>query len=67
MTLRIREDLQNEAGNQLIDLHGEVAAALLHLVLFGQANPYLHNGTMPIADEYGEVRFFYSIIVPKLT
>ena len=52
---RLREDLQNEAGNPLIDIHGEVASALLHLVLFGKASPYLHNGTMPITDENGEV------------
>jgi hypothetical protein len=51
----MREDLQNEANTPLIDIHGEMIPALLHLLIFGKATPYLHNGTMPVVDENGEV------------
>jgi hypothetical protein len=54
---RMKEDLQNELTIPLVDVHGEVQASVLHLVLFGKASPYLHNGTMPVADENGEVCF----------
>ena len=52
----MREDLQNEDSTPLVDLQGEVRPSLLHLVLFGKASPYLHNGTMELPDENGEVR-----------
>jgi hypothetical protein len=32
-----------------------VQPSLLHLVLFGKASPYLHNGTLAVADENGQV------------
>ncbi len=51
----MQEDLQNEVGVALIDIHGEAISSLLHLVLFGKASPYLHNGTMPITDDDGQV------------
>jgi hypothetical protein len=53
----MKEDLQNELTIPLVDVHGEVQPSVLHLVLFGKASPYLHNGTMPVADENGEVCF----------
>ena len=52
----MREDLQNEAQNPLIDIHGEMIPALLHLLIFGKASPYLHNGTMSVLDENGQVK-----------
>jgi hypothetical protein len=30
--------------------------ALLHLLIFGKASPYLHNGTMSVIDDNGQVR-----------
>jgi hypothetical protein len=54
---RMKEDLQNELTIPLVDVHGEVQPSVLHLILFGKASPYLHNGTMPVADENGEVGF----------
>ena len=52
---RIREDMQNEAGIELVDGRGDPCPAALHLVLFGRASPYLHNGAMEVRDENGEV------------
>ena len=58
----MREDLQNEAGISLIDIHGETMPSLLHLVLFGKASPYLHNGTLPVTAENGEVILMIEIL-----
>ena len=52
---RIREDLQGESTNGLTETRGEPSLGLLHLVLFGRASPYLHNGSMDIKDDSGEV------------
>ena len=51
----MKEDLQDAAANGLIEAHGEPNPGLLYLVLFGRASPYLHNGSMEIKDESGEV------------
>jgi len=53
--VRIREDLQTEESSSLVDIYGETMSPLLHLVLFGQATPFLHNGTLTIIDESGQV------------
>jgi hypothetical protein len=55
LIVRIREDLQGESAKGLIVSRGEPSLGLLHLVLFGRASPYLHNGSMDIKDKDGEV------------
>ncbi len=52
---RLREDLQDEVINPLIDIRGDTHPALINLVLFGKASPYYHNGTMLVKDSNGEV------------
>ncbi len=52
---RVKEDLQDAASNPLIEIRGETSPGLLHLVVFGRASPYLHNGSMEIKDDTGEV------------
>ena len=52
---RMREDLQDQSENPLIDPMGECTTQLLNLVLFGRATPYLHNGSMMIEDDNGIV------------
>jgi len=52
---RLMEDLQNEAQVPLIDEQGDTRPSLLHLILFGKASPYLHNGTNPVIGEDGQV------------
>jgi hypothetical protein len=53
--LRLKEDLQDQDGTSLVDPMGECTFALLNLVIFGKATPYLHNGTMRVEDENGMV------------
>lgn len=55
MISRMKADLQNEVENSLVDMRGDATTPLLHLVLFGRATPYLHNGSMEVKDENGEV------------
>jgi hypothetical protein len=55
LNYRLKEDLQDQANNSLIDPMGDCTFALLNLVIFGKATPYLHNGTMRIEDENGMV------------
>jgi hypothetical protein len=51
----MKEDLQDQAENSLIEPMGECTPQLLNLVMFGKATPYLHNGTITMEDEHGEV------------
>jgi hypothetical protein len=51
----MREDMQDQSENSLIDPMGDCTAPVLNLVLFGRATPYLHNGNMMIEDENGVV------------
>jgi len=53
---RMKKDLQDKADTPLIDTAGECSQALFNLVLFGAATPYLHNGTLTIEDDNGEVK-----------
>lgn len=48
--------MQDKADSPLIDTVGECSQALLNLVLFGVATPYLHNGTLTLEDDHGEVK-----------
>ena len=43
--------MQDHDGNSLVDPMGECTQALLNLIVFGMATPYLHNGVMEIEDE----------------
>lgn len=53
--IRIREDLQDQADNSLIDPMGECTQPLINLIVFGSATPYLHNGVMCVDSEEGTV------------
>ena len=48
---RLKTDMQDHDGNSLVDPMGECTQALLNLIVFGMATPYLHNGVMEIEDE----------------
>jgi len=48
---RLKEDMQDQHNNSLIDPMGECTQCLLNLVVIGRATPYLHNGEMQIEQE----------------
>jgi hypothetical protein len=62
----VKEDLQNEVANPLVEMRGDASTPLLHLALFGRATPYLHNGSMEVKDENGQVvqSFYYYRVGP---
>ena len=47
---RLREDLQDKSDDCLIDPMGEPVQAMLNLIIFGVATPYLHNGNLILGD-----------------
>jgi len=47
--------MQDKADSPLIETAGECSLCLFNMVIFGMATPYLHNGTLNIEDENGEV------------
>ena len=51
----MKEDMQDQSENSLIDPMGECTTPVLNLILFGKATPYLHNGAMMLEDENGVV------------
>jgi Domain of unknown function (DUF4205) len=57
----MKEDMQDQSGNSLIDPMGECTTPVINLVLFGKATPYLHNGAMMLEDENGVVSSISSI------
>jgi len=54
---RMKKDLQDKSEQPLIDTVGECSQALINMVLVGVATPYIHNGTLTIEDDNGEVIF----------
>ena len=58
----IRDDLQDQLGNCLIDPMGDCTQPLLNLVVIGKCTPYLHNGHM-IVDDDSAVSFMYNSTV----
>lgn len=63
----MKRDLQDKADSPLIETTGECSQAFLNLALFGVATPYLHNGTLTIEDDNGEVisTLFDCILIPS--
>ena len=42
--------MQDKADDCMIDPMGECTQAMLNLIIFGVATPYLHNGTIVLGD-----------------
>ena len=58
--------MQTETGTSLVDIYGDTISPLLHLILFGKATPFLHNGTLTIMEDNGLVINFTHPIQAKL-
>ncbi len=55
LSIRLKLDMQDKADSPLIETAGECSLCLFNMIIFGMATPYLHNGTLNIEDENGEV------------
>ena len=62
--------MQDKVDNPLIETAGECSTCLFNMIVFGVATPYLHNGTLNVEDENGEVesaiKFRISVSNPEL-
>ena len=47
--------MQDKVDSPLIETAGECSMCLFNMIVFGIATPYLHNGTLNVEDENGEV------------
>ena len=61
MFFRLKDDMQDQHQNSLIDPMGDSTQCVLNLILLGRATPYVHNGELQMeVEESGEVSAIFS-------